>query len=304
MHCLKLFIAVLLGLAQAPVVALDDTSLALQSLTVDGVERQWQILVPESYREDEPAPLVLEFHGTGATPESQMKLSGFPALAEEQGFLLVAPVAKYPRAQDERLTWNVDLHDDAVDDVAFVTALLDHVIDEYAVDPARIYAAGFSGGARMSSRLACDLSGRIAAISTVAGLRYPEDCQPSRPVPVIAFHARRDVINHYEHQSNSPDYWRMGVEEALTGWMWNNGCNSEPEVERLNATDTRFGYTGCRQGADVVFYRSEVANHTWPGTPLAAGIREQWGEESVSDVPATALSWAFFEAHPMKSAIE
>lgn len=298
----RLLMVALLGLCCTPGLAREDVPGELRSIMVDGVERQWQLLVPESYRDDEPAPLVLEFHGTGATPESQMKLSGLPALAEAQGFLLVAPVAKYPRAQDDRLTWNVDLHADAVDDVAFVTALLDHVTEQYAVDPARIYAVGFSGGARMSSRLACDLSGRIAAIGAVAGLRYPEDCQPSRPVPVIAFHARKDVINHYEHQSNSPDYWRMGVEEALTGWMWNNGCNPEPEVERLTVNDTRFAYTGCRQGADVVFYRSEVANHTWPGTPLAGGIREQWGEESVSDVPATALTWAFFASHPLPAA--
>ena len=291
-----------LGLAQAPAVALDDTSGALRTLTVDGVEREWQILVPDSYRDGERVPLVLEFHGTGATPESQTELSGFPALAKEQGFLLVAPVARYQRVQDQRLTWNVDLHDDAVDDVAFIDALLDRVSAQYAVDPARIYAVGFSGGARMSSRLACDLSDRIAAISAVAGLRFPEDCQPSRPVPVIAFHGRKDVINHYEHQPNSPDYWRMGVEDALTGWIGNNGCNARPKVERLGNNDARLAYVDCRQGANVTFYRSELANHTWPGTPLADGIRERWGPETVSDVPATTLTWAFFASHPMPAA--
>jgi len=294
----QLPIAVLLALLAAPVTARDDIPETLRSLTVDGVERRhWQIAVPRRYGADEPAPLVVEFHGTGGTPESQMELSGFPALAEEQGFLLVTPVAQYPRPSDERLTWNVDLRRDTVDDVAFVAELLDHVTAEYAVDTSRIYAVGFSGGARMSSRLACDLSDEFAAIGAVAGLRYPEDCQPSRPVPVIAFHGRRDVVNHFEHQPDSPDYWRMGVEQALNGWVRHNRCDPDPETTRLTETDTLLSYQDCRDGADVLFYRSDVANHTWPGTPLAAGIREQWGQDVVSDVPATRLIWEFFRQH-------
>ena len=269
-----------------------------------------QIIVEQESRAGGPTLLPIPFlrqliryydDSIGKMVPSYLQFS-MAALAKEQGFLLVAPVARYQRVQDQRLTWNVDLHDDAVDDVAFIDALLDRVSAQYAVDPARIYAVGFSGGARMSSRLACDLSDRIAAISAVAGLRFPEDCQPSRPVPVIAFHGRKDVINHYEHQPNSPDYWRMGVEDALTGWIGNNGCNARPKVERLGNNDARLAYVDCRQRANVTFYRSELANHTWPGTPLADGIRERWGPETVSDVPATTLTWAFFASHPMPAA--
>jgi polyhydroxybutyrate depolymerase len=291
--------AVLLTLLCGPGLTNDDVPGVLRSIMIDGVERQWRLFVPDSYREEEPAPLLLEFHGTGATPESQMELSGLVSLAEDQGFLLALPVAKYPRAQDERLTWNVDLHEDAVDDVAFINALIDRLSEQYAIDPTRIYATGFSGGARMSSRLACDLADRIAAIGPVGGVRYPEDCTPARPVPVIAFHGKQDRINHYAVQPDSPDYWRMGVEDAIAGWVKNNGCAVPPDERPVADDEVRLSWPGCRDGADVVFYRSDSADHTWPGTPIAERFRGWLGDDAVSETAATQLIWAFFQAHPL-----
>ena len=122
MQKLTFGLAALLVLLAGPGFALDNPPIN-QTIVVDGVERESILYVPATYRAENATPLVLEFHGTGATPESQLELSGLSALAEQHGFLLVAPVAKYPRASDQRLTWNVDLHADAVDDVAFVAAL-------------------------------------------------------------------------------------------------------------------------------------------------------------------------------------
>ena len=283
----------------SPVLVLADASKTVRTITIDGVERQWRLFVPSSYDNNVPAPLVLEFHGTGTTPESQAELSGLQALAEEQGFLIIMPAAKYPRTKDGLLTWNVDLHADAVDDVAFVAALIEQVTTQYSIDRARIFATGFSGGARMSSRLACDLADQVAAIGPVGGVRYPEDCAPSRPVPVITFHGRQDRINHYEHQPDSPDYWRMGVEDAVTGWVENNGCATQPDQRAVSNDEVRLSWPDCRDGADVVFYRSESADHTWPGTPVAERFQGWLGEDAVSETPATELIWAFFQAHPL-----
>lgn len=292
-------LASLLGLLGTIAHAQNDSAAQARSLVVDGVERQWHLFVPRSYRAGEAAPLVLEFHGTGGTPDTQAALSGFRVLAAEQGFLLVAPVAAYPRSTDGLLTWNVDLHAQAVDDVAFIADLIDLVAARYTVDRNRIYAVGFSGGARMSSRLACDLAPVVAAIGAVGGVRYPEDCEPARPVPVIAFHGRQDTVNPYEQRPDSPDYWRMGVDAAIAGWVRNNGCASQPDERAMPGDDTRVAWRNCRQGADVVLYRSATAGHTWPGTALADRLREWQGADSVSDLPATALIWAFFQEHPL-----
>ncbi len=89
---------------------------------------------------------------------------------------------------------------DAPDDVAFIDDLLDALEAELCIDSARVFSTGFSAGAHLSVRLACDLSDRIAAIAPVAGVYFhpfspdiPESgCLSTRPIPVIAFHGTTD----------------------------------------------------------------------------------------------------------------
>ena len=71
---------------------------------------------------------------------------------------------------------------------------------KYNIDPGRIYANGLSNGGGMSYLLGCALSDRITAIGGVAGAyAFPlEECHPSRPVPMIAFHGTADPIVPYQ----------------------------------------------------------------------------------------------------------
>lgn len=270
----------------------------LQSFTVNGEQREWRILVPSTYTQSKVIPLVLDFHGTSSSPNNQAGLSAFELLGEREGFMVVTPAAKYI-PEGGRVTWNVDKHDSGVDDVAFIRQLIAHLKQHYSIDPARVYATGFSGGARMSSRIACDLTDTIAAIGPVAGVRYPEDCKPSRPVPIITFHGKKDRINHYQHQDNSPIYWRMGVEEALEGWIKNNHCEKPANEQAVTDEVTKVSYLSCQQQGDIVFYRSDIAGHTWPGSPKEADLAKYGLGETDTDIPATELIWQFFAAHPL-----
>jgi len=46
-----------------------------------------------------------------------------------------------------------------------------------------------------------------------------------------------------------------------------------------------------------VFYRSDDAGHTWPGSPLAGFLEEMGMGKTNAEIPATKLIWEFFEAH-------
>ncbi|MBK9529210.1 MAG: hypothetical protein IPO41_13055 [Acidobacteria bacterium] len=52
-----------------------------------------------------------------------------------------------------------------IDDVDFISTLLDTIESKYKIDKNRIYASGLSNGGMMSYRLAAELSNRIAAIA-------------------------------------------------------------------------------------------------------------------------------------------
>ena len=101
---------------------------------------------------------MFNFHGTGSSPKQIAELNELETLAEQHKFIVVAPKAEYSYEAGGRQTWNVEQLDSPYDDVAFIKGLIAHLAQHYPIDTARIYATGFSGGARMSSRLACDLA--------------------------------------------------------------------------------------------------------------------------------------------------
>ena len=271
----------------------------VESDRIDGVERTWRLFVPDGYRATQTHPLVLDFHGTGGTPEGQSKNSRLTELAAERGFLVVNPAGAYRRTPDGGLTWNVDLDPKGPDDVRFVRALIERLKARYSIDPKRIYSTGFSGGARISSRLACDMSDVIAAIGAVGGIRFPDACTPEQPVAILAIHSTDDEVNHYRHRSDSPEYWPVGVEAAVSSWAGYHRCAPSPTEASVVAGIAKLAYSECRSGGDVVFYRLDKGGHTWPGS-AASRQRQSASEidESTAGFSATEEVWRFFDSHP------
>jgi pimeloyl-ACP methyl ester carboxylesterase len=58
--------------------------------------------------------------------------------------------------------------------------LLNDLTSRFAIDPARVYLAGFSGGARVATLAALELDGRIAGV-IAAGAGFPGGSRPSAP---------------------------------------------------------------------------------------------------------------------------
>ena len=141
----------------------------------------------------------------------------------------------------------------------------------------------------MSSRLACDLSDVIAAVGPVGGVRFPEACSPGRAVPLIAVHSEDDEVNHFEHRNDSPPYWPVGVNDAISSWTKNNGCAVMPKDHAVSTGIVEVEFEQCRAGGDVVLYRLKEGGHRWPGSPTAT-----------NHFGATEHVWAFFERHPRR----
>ena len=81
-------------------------------------------------------------------------------------------------------------------DVRFISDLIDRLQQDYAIDPARIYVNGLSNGGGMTYLLACELSGRIAAVGSVAGAYlYPLDqlsAGTAGTIDRVSWHRRSD----------------------------------------------------------------------------------------------------------------
>lgn len=264
------------------------------AMVLSGQRREYLLYVPSSYDSSRPTPLVISLHGGGAWPGHQRDTSGWNRLAESQGFIVV-----YPAGSGAPRAWSVDHGTGLLDDVGFISELIDTLEADYNIDPARIYANGLSNGGGMAFVLSCTLSDRIAAVGMVAAAySLPWNwCTDPRPVPMIAFHGTSDALTPY-HGGRSPVFpdplVLPGIPTWTSNWARRNRCGPNP-VESVVAADvTRLEYTNCADGAAVVLYTVQGGGHTWPGgKPMPEGLV---GLTS-NGVDATSRMWAFFREH-------
>jgi len=252
-----------------------------QHLTSGGRDRSYRLFVPPGYDGRTSLPLVLELHGSGGTAEGQARTSLFALLGEREGFLVASL-----QAAAEGNRWNVPITSERPDDVKYVSDVIDHVAAHVCTDQQRVYATGFSGGARMSSLLACKLSNRIAAIAPMSGLRWPGPCD-GRAVPVLTFHGLADPQNTYDgHLEARGGEWIESVPEALAGWAKHNGCDGDAVLDDPPGPLSTLSYKGC--DAEVRLVRVDGLVHAWART----------------EVDATAEAWRFFSAHKLTDSRE
>jgi polyhydroxybutyrate depolymerase len=259
--------------------------------------------VPTGYSGSTTTPLVLNMHGSGSTAAEQEAFTGMDDAADDDGFIVAYPQGLIPDGSG--FDWNVPgvplLGGGAVpagsaDDVSFLTTLV-HILEQrYCIDTDRVFATGFSGGARMASRLACDASGTFAAVAPVSGLRHPTPCPATRPVPILSFHGTADPVDPYAGHGEA--YWTYSVPQAAQDWAVQDSCSSTPTTSALGTGATLIRYSGCAGGSTVELYAVTGEGHEWPGGPhLPASLTRVLGPQSDA-VNADAVMWAFFAAHP------
>jgi polyhydroxybutyrate depolymerase len=252
------------------------TGVSEQTLTSGGRDRSYRLFVPPSYDGRTALPLVLDLHGSGGTAAGQAATSRFEELAAREGVLVATLQAG---AQGNR--WNVPVTAERPDDVQYVSDVIDHVAARACTDRSRVYATGFSGGARMSSLLACRLNNRIAAIAPMAGLRWPGPCE-GRAIPVLTFHGIADPQNTYDgHVEGRGGEWVESVPEALAGWARHNGCDGEAKLDDPPGPLSTLRYEGCN--AEVRLVRVDGLQHSW----------------ARNEIDATAEMWRFFRVHAL-----
>lgn len=132
------------------------------------VERQTRLVRPQGAGE-EKAPLVLVFHGSGGSGPSAMRSMGIHVempeafVASPTGLMRFSQVA----GRDARgwVSWPLD---ESNRDFAFVSALLDQLMQEYPIDEKRIYAMGHSNGGGFTYALWAGMGERFAGFAPSA----------------------------------------------------------------------------------------------------------------------------------------
>jgi len=239
-----------------------------KQLSVDGLSRAYRLFTPPSLDRSWPAPLVLVMGGVGNTAQEMVTATEFDRMAAETGEFIVA----YPEGVGE--TWNAGyccLGEAATgpDDVAFLAGVIDDVQATSKVDPARIFAVGFSAGAMMAHKLGCDLAGRIAGVGSVAGAMVLDECRPSQPVSVIEIHGTGDGLVPYEGGPTAGGATQPSppTREVVQRWAELDACPTAPATTTEGVLTT-VTWSGCAAGTSVRLITIEGGGHTWFAPPF------------------------------------
>jgi len=153
-------------------------------LEIGPSDRPSEVTIPSDYDPTITYPLVMVLHGAGANGPVQAQYFNLIELADTKQFVVVYPNGT-PNSQGSR-RWNgagCCTDDDSLDDVEYITGLVEEALQTYNTDPNRVYLVGHSNGGFMSFRLGCEAGETFTAMMSLAGATWedPNDCQPGTP---------------------------------------------------------------------------------------------------------------------------
>lgn len=272
--------------------------------------RSYLLYVPYDYDGTEDWPLVISMHGYALNAGFQMAFSDMNAVADTGHFLIAYPqgltiLSTVANTPPQGLGWNVSLESDTVfispgnvDDVDFISQVIDSIQADYQIVPERIYATGFSNGAMMSHLLALKLNDRIAAIAPVAATIPRSQLAAhsgTTAMPVLHIHGTADPIAFY-----GGDDFIASVPEVMQFWASQNECDTVPmitDLPDLTTLDTSTlelqEWQNCT--TEVVHLKVEGGGHQWPG---GVNLLPFLGYFNL-DVHGSTEIWKFFNRHEL-----
>ena len=253
--------------ARAPVVS-------TLAIPIGGVSRTATVVLPGSVAR--PAghrpPLLVVLHGVGGRG-AELRGLGFEELALARGVAVAYPDGLGASWNDGRPGIEHESPAEVRDDVAFLQALIAELDARAGIDAGRVAVAGFSNGALMTGRLACEAAGALVAVALVAGTvgeGLLGTCRPTHPVPVVLVASDGDGIVPYDGgriaDFNGRRRGRVtSAAEFLAFWAAASRCGPTVATEVAGAAVpvTRLDAQGCRPGSAVVHYRVSGGGHEW-----------------------------------------
>ncbi len=300
---------------------------ALYNYMGRNVSRKYYYYIPSDYQEGEKLPLMFSLHGSGSNATINRLETNWVEYAEEERFIVVFPesvyihrdgtlssegkgIAETGQSDYNYLRWNAASTDPVagyrVDDVNYISDLIDAFVNEGYADPARVYSSGMSHGGFMSLRLALEIPGKIAGVGIVSALLCTE--YNYRKLPhgprVVFINGTQDtvvppvtgMIYDFDKDGIFEYTWAFPQEESAAWFLNQYGMGDVPPVvEQLPDADpgdgtaiSRYAYRDGNGEVRIVRYVIEGGGHTWPGGNVNYGY---FGRSS-KDAQGAELIWA------------
>ena len=243
----------------------------------DGFRRNYILFLPQNVHAN--MSVILCLHALNQDANLFMNYTAMNSVADTAGFMAV-----YPEGISGDWTCGGIYGNPDIDDVGYISALIDTINAYYDIDMNRIYCCGFSRGAQMTYELVSQIGRRFAAVGGVASPINESTIsyfKPFRPFPVILCYGKED---------------RQYGEITLDFWLNYNQCPLKadtvlfPDVDPAdNCTVEKISFTNCSNETNILFYNVINGGHHWPG-----GTYGTWSDNLNKDINFGSEVWNFF----------
>ena len=256
------------------------------SMSYGGLQRKYIYYIPSGIENTAKVPVVFFLHGMGASAQIGVNILGpqYHARAERDKAIVVYPDATSKHWND-KLGGSYPLTDN-IDDVGYLSSLIDLFIKDFNADPKRVYFSGSSNGGMMTYRLSCDIPEKIRAIApfvSTISTTVAKEFANAKPIPIIITSGTADSVIKWAggpiKVTRTPEI--LSGDDNVAYWVARNGAKKKAKVSRLpdiepgdNSTVEIQHYKGKN---DVILYKIIGGAHTHPtlrapGKALVKGL--------------------------------
>ena len=181
-----------------------------ETMKVGGTDRKYVSYVPQDL--GAKRPLLIACHGMNQNTDWMKGYMDLQPIADTAKF-----VAVFPQGIDN--SWDIS----GKKDINYILKIIDVMVENYDVDPGRVYLSGFSMGGMLTYHAMNLIPDRIAAFAPISGYTMGGVTANAnvRSIPIIHTHGTSDDVVTFSN-----------VKSNLNKWIQHNGCPSTAQVSK------------------------------------------------------------------------
>jgi poly(3-hydroxybutyrate) depolymerase len=224
------------GAVGSPGCGADPPATGRYTIDVDGMQREYELDVPDDYDPQHPYRLVFGWHWLGGWSGNILE-NGYYGLAalSDGSAIFVAP-------EGIDNGWG----NQGGRDIAFATAMIERFNGELCIDQERIFSTGWSFGGMMSNAVGCGMADTFRAIAPMSGSLWSGCDRGATPIAYWGSHGIYDDVVPLS-----------AGQEARDEFLARNGCSSDSIAD-----GPCLAYKGCDEDAPVVWCEFEGPHGT------------------------------------------
>jgi poly(3-hydroxybutyrate) depolymerase len=222
------------------------------TITAASMQRRFILNVPTNYDNTHPYRLVIAYHELGGNDNEMYKNQYYHLLPlSDNSTIFVAPNGQQngtPCSGTGTGDGSCGWPNTNNSDLALADAIVAELEDNFCIDTNRIFATGFSYGASMSYKTACERplgggsNGFVRAVAVYSGAQLSGTCTPSKPVAYYASHGTHDSVLNYD-----------GGVTLAQSFAKADGCTWMTPTKVTSGAHVCTDLTGCTTGYPVEF---------------------------------------------------